>query len=361
MDLSQVYSFIGKPAVAGLRSYVAGVNKDGGINGQQLAVVAEDTRADPVTARTLFQQLQQKKVVAIVGPNDSATLVPVAPLAVAAKIPDLTNAALTSLHQPAQAYLFATSKRVADHALIAAQWMKDQATKLGIAHPKVAALTLDTPALQEMRDNLAKAVPAITGGTLVRNDKVAVSATDMTSVALPIIAAKPDFVQVGLLPSQVPGFVKALRSHGIKAPVMNYSVASDLGTLQAVNDAGYYVDRDFAEPTEPSSPALDKMKADAALAGQTADMTNAYFTYGYVTGELIGAALKACGADCTGEKLNTALEAIKSFDSGGLSGPLGVNPPADNLFAKSGRIWNYDPAPKTAAPDGDWVPAPALP
>jgi ABC-type branched-subunit amino acid transport system substrate-binding protein len=361
MDLSQVYSFIGTPALAGLRSYVAGVNKDGGVGGYKLEVDALDTRADAVTTRNQFEQLKSDGVVAVVGPNDSTTLVPLAPLLTQAKIPDLTLAALTDLHAPAKPYLFATGIRVADHALIAAQWMKQQAAKEGITAPKVAALTLDTPAVAELRDNLAKAVPAIDGGTLVRNDVVPVTATDMTSAALPIIAAKPDFIQVGLLPTQVPGLVKTLREHGIDAPVMNYFVASDSSTFKAVNDPGYYAVRMAAEPGESGVPGLAKMEADAKLAGQTKDMTSAYFTYGYISGELIGEAIKNCGSGCDGEKLNTALENITSFNDNGLTGPLGVDPPTDNLFIKYGRVFGWDVAKQQAVPDGGWIKATPLP
>jgi branched-chain amino acid transport system substrate-binding protein len=361
MDLSQVYKFIGAPALAGLQTYADSVNKAGGINGYKLQVVALDTRADPVATRTQFQQAKSQGVVAIVGPNDSTSLVPAAPLMTAAKIPDLSLAALTSLHEPAQAYLYASGIRVADHALIASQWMKTTAEAKGISSPRVAALTLDTPAVQELRDNLAKGVPAITGGTLVLNDKVAVTATDMTSAALPIIKAKPDFVQVGLLPSQVPGLVKTLRDHGINAPVMNYFVASDDATFKAANDPGYYAVRDFAEPSETGVAGLDKMKADAQAAGKTSAMTSAYFTYGYVSGELIGEAIKNCGKTCTGQDINSALEKIASFDSNGLAGSLGVDPPTDNLFVKSGRVFSWDASKGAAVADGDWITAPKLP
>jgi branched-chain amino acid transport system substrate-binding protein len=361
MDLSAVYAFIGTPALAGLQSYVAGVNAAGGINGYKLAVDPQDTRADPVATRTEEKQLQSDGVVAIVGPNDSTTLVPLAPLVTAAKIPDLSLAALTTLHTPSQPYLYATGIRVADHALIAAEWMKAQAAKEGIKSPRVAALTLDTPAVQELRDNLAKAVPAIDGGTLVQNDVVAVTATDMTAAAAPIIASKPDFIQVGLLPSQIPGLITDLRDHGITAPVMNYFVAADDATFKAANDAGYYAVRDYAEPSEQNVPGLTKMKADAALAGKTAAMTSGYFTYGYVSGELIGKAIESCGSTCTGADINTALEKITSFDSQGLAGPVGVNPPTDNLFIKSGRVFSFDASTKTVVPDGDWITAPSLP
>lgn len=361
MDLSSHYSFIGTPALAGLQSYVAGVNKAGGIDGYELEVVPLDTRADPVVARTEMQQLQSAGVVAIVGPNDSNTLVSLAPLVTAAKIPDLSLAALTALHTPSQAYLYASGIRVADHALIAAQWMKAEAQKLNIKSPKVVALTLDTPAVQELRDNLAKAVPAITGGTLLRNDVVAVSATDMTAAALPIIAAKPDFIQVGLLPSQIPGLIKALRDHGIKAPVMNYFVASDDAVFKAANDPGYFAVRAFADPSEQGVAGFTQMKADAALAGKTSALNSAYFSYGYLSGELIGAAIKGCGSGCTGEKINAALAKITSFDSQGLSGPLGLNPPADNLFVKAGRVFGWDASSQQVVPQGDWILAPSLP
>jgi branched-chain amino acid transport system substrate-binding protein len=356
MDQSSFYAFIGNPALAGLQSYVAGVNKSGGINGYKLKVVSIDTHADPVATRSGFTQLRGDGVIGVVGPNDSTTLVPLAPLVKAAKIPDLSLAALTTLNTPAEPYLFASGLPVAYQAVIAANWMKTESSKLGITNPKVAILTLQTPAVAELVSGLVSAIPKVDHGTVVANETVPVTATDLTTEASTIIAAKPDFVQVGLLPTQVPSLVQALRNAGIEAPVMNYFVASDPSTFVATNDSGYYAVRDFAAPDE-NQPGNTAMRKAAVAAGQLKSFNTdtSYFTYGYVSGELLGAAIKQCGSSCTAVDVNKALEKIRDFNSGGLAGPLGVNPPHDNYFVTYGKVFGWNSTSKKSVQESGWL------
>jgi branched-chain amino acid transport system substrate-binding protein len=355
-DQSQTYKTLGQPALAGLRASIDAINKKGGVNGHTIELDVQDDRSDVATARTAYNQLASDGAVVVVGPVASATLTPVAPLASQLKVPNLTLAALSSMHRPAQPYLFTAGLFVGDSAKIDTSWMAAQAKVKGLSKPRVAALSLDTPAVAEFRAGLTQYVPTQTGGQLIRNDVVAVNASDMNSVALAIIGANPDFVPVGLLSSQIPGFVGALRNHGVNAPVINYFVGSDEATFKAANDPGYYAVRQYAEPSEQNVPGLTQMAADAKAAGVDGQMTNAWFTYGYVQGLIVIEALKHCGDSCDGTKMRDALESIKSLNTNGLSGNLGVTS-TDHMFVKYGRVFGYDTATKTTKPQGDWISA----
>jgi len=353
-DLSQTYAFIGKPTLAGLRTAIDATNRAGGVHGRQIELIVRDDRSDPANARTSFRELVDAGVVAVSGPNASATLVPLAPVITQSQVPDISLAAVADLHRPGQPYLFATGLHVADSALIDANWMADEAAKRGITNPRVAALSLDTPSVAEFREMLVTAVPEVTKGELVANDVVAVDATDMNNAMLPIANLNPDFVPVGLLGSQLPGAVRSLRNRGVNAPVMNYFVASDQATFEAVDDPEFYAVRHFAEPNETDVPGLEKMRQDAEAAGQVADMTSGYFTHGYVSGLILVEALRNCGPDCDGPAMNQALEGITNLDTNGLSGPIGVSS-EDHLFVKYGRMFGWDPATRTVVPKGDWI------
>lgn len=348
MDLSQTYAFIGEPSLAGLRTAIDEINKSGGVDGAMLELVVKDDRSDAAAGRTAFQELASDGVVAIIGPNASATLTPLAPLAEQYKIPNLSLAAVSDLQGTASPYLYATGLHVAESARIDANWIVEDGGGKGSV---VAALSLDTPSVAEFRESLEEAIPAI-GGELVANDVVAPDATDMANAVLPIAATNPDYVPVGLLASQLPGVVSSLRDRGSDAKVINYYVASDDATFEAVNDEGFYAVRHYADPTETGNPAIDAMAEAAAEAGQTGGMTNSYFTYGYVTGKLVAHALSECGSGCDGEKLDAALSGITAFDTNGLSGPLGVTAD-DHFFVKYGKIFGWD-GEKTYAVT-DWI------
>ena len=222
-----------------------------------------------------------------------------------------------------------------------------------VPNPKVAALSLDTPSVAEFRKSLDEAVPAI-GGQMVANDVVAVNATDMSNAVLPIAQKNPDFVPVGLLASQLPGVVSSLRDRGNNAPVINYFVASDDATFKAVNDKGFYAVRQYAEPSETSNPSVMAMATAAKAAGQDADMTSGYFTFGYVNGKLLAQALKDCGGGCDAQGVDKALSAIAKFNTNGLSGPLGVTA-NDHFFVKYGKVFGWDAAAAKPVAKTDWV------
>jgi ABC-type branched-subunit amino acid transport system substrate-binding protein len=349
MDLSKTYAFIGQPALAGLRTAVVEVNKAGGVGGHMLELIVKDDRSDAATGRTAFQELAAAGVVAIVGPNASATLTPLAPLAGQLKVPNISLAAVSTIQGTGAPFLYAAGLHVAESALIDAAWM----VKDGAKSPKVAGLSLNTPSVAEFRSSLDKVVPSM-GGTLVANAVVAVDATDMTNAALPIATAKPDYVAVGLLATQLPGVVKSLRDRGSQAKVINYFVASDDSAFEAVNDEGFFAVRHFAAPTETDNPAVVKMAAAAVAAGQTADLTSGYFTFGYVVGNLLSYALGKCGEGCNAAKLDTALSAVKSFDTKGLSGPLGVTD-KDHFFVKYGKVFGWNKTKKATYAVTDWI------
>lgn len=356
-DQSNTYKFIGQPALAGVKTWIDAINKKGGIDGHKIELLVQDDRADTATARTAYKQLSDDGAVVVIGPAASATLTPVAPLPTELKLPNLTLAALSSLHRPAQPYQFTGGLFVGDSGAIDAAFILQQAKKKGISNPKVAVLSLDTPSVQELRNSLEKYIPAIAGGVIVRNDVVAVAATDMSSAVIPIAAAKPDFIAVGLLSAQAPGAVSSLRNRGITAPVINYFVGSDQATFEAVNDAGYYAVRQYAEPAETGIAGLTQMAADAKAAGQESLMTNAWFTYGYVQGQLVTEALKHCADPCNGVKMREALEGIKNLKTNGLSGDLGVSA-TDHMFVTQGRVFAWDPSTKSAIPQSEWISAP---
>lgn len=357
LDQSGTYKFIGQPALAGVKAWFDALNKKGGVDGHHVVLDIQDDRADTATARTAYKTLSDDGAVVVIGPAASATLTPVAPLAADLKLPDLTLAALSSLHRPAQPYQFAAGLFVGDSGAIDAAWIAQQAKTKGITSPKVAALSLDTPSVAEFRNSLKKYIPTLASGELVRNDVVAVSATDMSSAVIPIAAAKPDFIPVGLLSSQVPGTVTSLRNRGITAPVINYFVGSDQATFAAANDHGYYAVRQYAEPSETGVAGLKQMAVDAKADGQDSLMTNAWFTYGYVQGQLVTEALKHCADTCDGTKMRAALEGIHNFKTNGLSGDLGVSA-TDHMFVTQGRVFGWDANTKTAVPQGGWISAP---
>ncbi|MCW5681284.1 MAG: ABC transporter substrate-binding protein [Xanthobacteraceae bacterium] len=81
-------SFLGDPEKRTLEIYAAEINKQGGINGQQLQLVIYDDGGDPNQARTFATRLiEEDKVDALLAGSTTATTMAIIPLAEEAKIP----------------------------------------------------------------------------------------------------------------------------------------------------------------------------------------------------------------------------------------------------------------------------------
>lgn len=87
------------------------LNKEGGVLGKQLEVIGYDTKGDPQEAVNVARRLTgEDKVVAILGPNSSGSVIPITPVLEQAKVADIatvaTNPKVTVLDGKVKPYNF---------------------------------------------------------------------------------------------------------------------------------------------------------------------------------------------------------------------------------------------------------------
>lgn len=340
-DLSGPISVYDKPVVAGMQTYFDALNAKGGVNHRKINLTNLDTKSyDIPTTRTDFQELQSKGVLAIEGPLLSTAYQAIGPLATRNKISLLSAGTPTNLVSSASKdpYFFLTAIPLPDEASIA---VKKLASELGkSAKPRISALRTDSVDTDMWASALAKDTQKTFHTSLAGNLTLNTTSIDPSTQVAQIIAEKPTVVMLRILSSQVPLAVKELRQRGFTGQIISDYGGADTSVLKAVNDPKYLAIRDFQDVVGSNAPVVAKMNAQAKKYGQSGSATSSFFTYGYITGELIAQVLKKCGSSCTSSTFARTLSALKPFSSGGLSGPLGFAK-GTHVLVNYGRLYAW--------------------
>ena len=100
-------SFLGDPELKTLQHYVAKINAQGGVNGQQIELIHYDTGANPKKAVTFTKRLiNQDEVVAIIGPSTTGETMAIIKFVEKAGIPLMSMAGSVAIIDPVKKYVF---------------------------------------------------------------------------------------------------------------------------------------------------------------------------------------------------------------------------------------------------------------
>lgn len=214
-------AFLGEPERNTAQMVVDGINKNGGINGQKLELIAYDTAGDATKAVQLATKLiRNDKVVAIVGPSTTGESMAVVPVAEKEKIPLISCAAGSKITDPVKPHVFKTAQN--DGLAVARIYEYLAKYKMN----RVAILTVSDGFGASGREQL-KALAGRHGIQIVVDDTYGPKDTDMTSQLTKIRASQAQAIICwGTNPG--PAVVaKNARQLGIKLPLyMSHGVSS---------------------------------------------------------------------------------------------------------------------------------------
>lgn len=353
IDLTGPISFNGKIAAAGFETYIAKLNDAGGVNGRTIDLTVADDASDLAKGKANEQRFADNGMLAIFGFIYTSVSAAVADQAAKDKIPLVTLGGLEELLIPPQPYYFSyelTAAKLSDRILA---YIADLAKADGIEKPRVAMFAVDVPSNHQVVERAAAEIEE-RGWTVAEKQFFAIAPTDVTSQAAAIKASKPDYILMSHNDTGALVGVRGLRRQGVTAPVINQWAGSADATLERLGD-GYVAFRTFVGPAEDDIPAVAEMREAGEKFGYADEMTNSYFTQGYVGGMILERALEICGADCsTGEEFAKALASVGSIETNGLSGPLAIDD-SSHEFVESVRFYTWDgDADKAKAVTG-WV------
>jgi branched-chain amino acid transport system substrate-binding protein len=337
-DLSGPLAGSYTPTWQGFDLYVKALNERGGVNGRKIAVTIDDDglRADRAVAAAK-KQVESNGVLGIFGLSLSSTQAPVIAEMQKVGVPVVsTFSAILDALPPAKPDYFSTGVmfEVAGEAIGVLQ---KQVAPSG----KVVGMTFDSvggrAAIAHNKETLEK--EGYTWGEVL----FPVRTADFTPFAQTAADMQPATIVGHYGAEQNIGVIAALRAAGYTGPyiIAAYGASEDTAR-QAAAQAGsgdniYMVSR-YAVPTD-NAPGMADLLAAAKKYG-IANPTSMHVT-GWVLGMFAEEALKTCGADCTREGLDKAIQTIKLDTKGLTGGPIQMSP--DNHYGPTyWRLYHWE-------------------
>jgi ABC-type branched-subunit amino acid transport system substrate-binding protein len=354
-DLTAVVAINGVPHLSGFKTVIDWTNSHGGVNGHHIQLTATDSASDVNKGRIAYQNAVASGSLVMNGGIESNVNVPLAPLAGQNKLSLISLAVTDNFISTPQPYLYSTNLSYQGMSNLQINFIKDVLIKKGDVPdaPKVALYGFSSAAVTTINGMYKTGIDKL-GWKLVAQESFATTATDVSSQAANVAAAKPDVVLADLLDSDAVLTVKALRQKGYTKPIVDFVGASSPNTFIAVADPGYYSLRAYASTVNTDIAGVQTVVDRAKSTGNTANMQSVYFSYGYVNGLITVAALKICGDDCTAEKFNTALEKVGKVDASGLNEDVQITPQRHRTVQK-GIFFQYDTGKQKEVAIGGWL------
>jgi ABC-type branched-subunit amino acid transport system substrate-binding protein len=283
--------------------------------------VTLDNRADGATATANYNQLvQDDGALAVLGNSASSAWAASGRQADQLKVPQMGYGNADDYFTTYHPYLFKNGMVVTQQDELLAQVVEDYLFKGKSDGLSVAILASDT-ASGPLHIEAVKKAAGDRGWKIVETQSVGVGATDCTAQAAQIAQAKPDVVlsNVTSVGEDIICF-QQLQARGYAGPVVNTNSSSTENTYKTLASKNWVSLRMYSWWEDDSDKGMVTMRDRAKKYGH-ADKLGAYSSDGYVAATAITAALEKCGDDCTGEKVQAALEGIKNLDTGGIAGP----------------------------------------
>jgi branched-chain amino acid transport system substrate-binding protein len=303
----------------GIKAYVDGLNKAGGVNGQKIEYVMADTASTPTGALTAAQKLVQvNKVFAIV--EVSALYYGAQAYLLKQGIPVVGGAFDSTLWtDPKNTNLFAAPgvTNYADVALSSGQFFKAQ----GVT--KCAAVGYESSSSSVASVKAFDKSCELAGMKSVYTQNVPFGSTDVGAIAIAIKNSGADGLFYSTVPATAFALNAALRQLGVTLKVASLPTGYG-GDLLESSAAVTAAQGDFfttvGQPAEANTPATQKRAADLTAVGVSGPPTFAE-QEAYLAMSAFVAGLKAAGANPSREKYMTSLRGVKDFDADGLLAP----------------------------------------
>ncbi|WP_186332121.1 ABC transporter substrate-binding protein [Bordetella genomosp. 13] len=311
-------------AVFGVEAVFKEVNDKGGIHGRKIQLVREDTACDPARGLAAYKKLvAQEKVFAVNGGLCSNVMMAVKGEIEKSKVPFVViGAASPAISRPLVPNLFQPVATTDDigRTLIDYAMSRPNTSKIAfVSHSDDWGKSNRDPAVAYLKEKYK--LDPVADLTMER------ASSDATPQILRLRNSGAEFVVLMMYPAEVAVFMRDAYKYGLKVPVLGpQSISLEdtrdrVGGVAAVRNMAVYYP--YARPLH--SPEMR----------QWTQLINKYYPnervesfsfLGMSGAYALVKALQDAGPDLTREKLITALDGIRNFDSGISSAPINFSP-----------------------------------
>jgi len=333
-DITGGTGAVGAPYAEGVRDYVKWINDNGGINGMKIKLMDTDYQYKIPQALAAYKNLSGKAIaIQGWGTGDTEAL---SPLITRDKIPYMSASYSEHLTDPSLTpYNFLIGVTYADQARVALKFIKQLHEKAGKpGNPKVAFIYNDTgfgrsPFFTvKYRGKLFPAADAYAkkiGVDVVDTEIVALNALEATSQLLNMKKYNPEWAIVQETKATAT-ILKDAKKLGIKTKfiALNWGMNKLFAKLAGDAAEGVYWTCPFALWTDTDLPGVQLMRKVSMKYHPDKKDRIVCYTQGFAAMYVMAEAIKRAAAkgDLTGPGIKDALESLRNFDTGGLTGPI---------------------------------------
>jgi branched-chain amino acid transport system substrate-binding protein len=337
-DLTGPTSDVGTMYAEGIQDHVAWANSRGGVEGRQIQLVFQDYGYKVDIAEQLYSQFVQEGVVAFMGWGTGDTEALRSRIA-ADRIP-LTSASYSHvLGNPEEApYNFLTGTSYSDQLFILLDWILE---KEGGTPPKVALMHAANPFGLSPYEQGGKDYAASLGITLEAHEMPR-GATDFTAELTKIKESGAGYVIFQNTSGPVAVALKNAQHLGLDLTFACLNWCTNEVLVELAGDAALGVIGSviFAPPSEEVA-GLTEATAYLAAKGRSIEQKGLIYGQGWTTMGVMLEGIRrtlADGQELTGPNVKAALEGIRGFSTGGVTGEISFSP-EDHRGLRSMRIF----------------------
>jgi branched-chain amino acid transport system substrate-binding protein len=291
---------LGVPASEGLKLAAKEVNAEGGIDGKKIELIIKDDGSDPENAASLADTLiKDNGAKVIIGSSLTAQTDAIA-AKTGGKVPQIAFTGLGPEVELSYDHLFHVLPPQKVNAQAILSYAED------VLHAKTLGVLYDNGFGAVVHDQITAQAKDF-GITLKGEQEGEVAATDVTSQAAAIVAAKPDAVAVV---TTNPVYFRNLDETGNRVPVIGSIGSASYETVRAMGDAGDgVVLPEFVVAEDPLPNQADFIKAFQA---EYDALPKNFEAAGYDALGMVAEALKTAGPDASSDEIGAAL--AKPYD-----------------------------------------------
>ena len=305
-------SFLGGPEARTLEMLAEEVNAKGGINGHKVELIIMDSEGKPEKAVSFAKQLiEEKKVLAILGPSTSGETMQIKGIAEEGKTILLSCAAAEVIVNPVAKWVFKTPQKDSD----AIQAIFNQMKKMKIS--KIGLLSGNTGFGQAGKAQIEKLAPE-NGITIATNEVYDKASTDLTAEVTKLKAAGVEaLLNWSIVPAQSI-VIKNARQIGFQGAIFQSHGFGNIKYVQAAGDAaegvifpaGRLLVADVLPDSNPQKAVLLKYKKDYET--KYKEDASTFGGHGYDAFMILAKAIEKAGSTDK-EKVRDAIESMKGF------------------------------------------------
>lgn len=299
-----------KGEIEGIKAAFSQVNAKGGIDGRKLNLITSDTQNVATTAVAALTKLAtENNVIASFGDILANNCQAQVPVAKARKIALLCGTVDPAQLQPVEPYVYTEYGSEVTEADAFVSIVKDK--PLNLAHPKVAMVYVQSSSTVPMFNAIAAKIKA-DGGQVVLNDPIQAQ-LNLSVDASKVTSSGANVVLEQIIPQQLQSLSQALSNAGSKVPIVTEATTASYQQLVLLKNPNIYELslNPFVDPASSESAVKDYVTAlqQQGISG-VSNINGQSIAITYAAAWSIIDALKTCGASCTNDQVNSALEKV---------------------------------------------------